>query len=128
MTKGCSDCWQPGECCRRIRFFGGGEMQTAGENEVLWRDSMPIDDQIRQYRELADEERPQPFNLVSKGVELLGTDGTRRFTGTFTCRNLLANGRCGDYENRPELCRDQFAPAKGFTTCIHYLPQEGGEG
>lgn len=24
---------------------------------------------------------------------------------TFRCTNLLTNGRCGDYEHRPQLCR-----------------------
>lgn len=34
------------------------------------------------------------------------------------CTNLLPSGRCGDYENRPEVCRIFVAGSDPL--CVHY--------
>lgn len=41
---------------------------------------------------------------------------------TWECTQLQPNGRCGIYENRPQLCRD-FAPGEG-PLCVHYVPRD----
>lgn len=44
----------------------------------------------------------------------------------FNCPWLLPNGRCGSYENRPEICSN-FEPASAYL-CVHYRGAEGSEG
>jgi Fe-S-cluster containining protein len=43
----------------------------------------------------------------------------------YRCSNLLPNGRCGDYDNRPGLCRS-FEPASD-PLCVHWRGAESGE-
>ena len=38
------------------------------------------------------------------------------------CKHLLSNGKCGDYENRPQVCRDFHADY--FCYFLSSLPKE----
>lgn len=46
--------------------------------------------------------------------------GEQRPDGTwaYACYNLGSDGRCTDYENRPDLCRRYVAGSDGL--CVHY--------
>lgn len=37
----------------------------------------------------------------------------------WSCKNLTPEGRCGDYENRPELCRT-YEPGQDLL-CVEYV-------
>lgn len=50
--------------------------------------------------------------------------GRQFATYLWSCPVLLPNGRCGDYENRPNVCRS-FEPASDLL-CVHYGGAEAG--
>lgn len=114
----CDGCFAPGQCCRRIRFYGGGEL--------AFDLSEPIEDQIRSRMHADDADRLMPFRPVGEARNVRVVESTRTGSFTFTCVNLQPSGRCGDYENRPWLCR-VFEPGSD-ALCVHYRGSEGGEG
>ena len=89
----CENCGDPGRCCKDIKLtrkaFGG---ITKLECLVI----------------LATIEHPDP-HMLNTGLpflpEYVGEDEQWRFS----CPRLREDGRCGDYENRPNLCRT-FVP------------------
>ena len=71
-----------------------------------------------------DKDRLNPFRAIE--VRSINTDAdSKRPYGyvTFNCVNLTKDGRCGDYENRPWLCR-VFEPGEG-PLCVHWRGAEG---
>lgn len=117
MTSLCDKCFAPGQCCKRIQFFAAGE-------EVTFWDDEPLEIQIRARMHSEDIDRRMPFVSLEK-TTTFDAIGRKYSTHVFTCINLLKNGRCGDYENRPWLCR-VFEPA-GSSLCVHWFGAEGGE-
>lgn len=129
----CDHCFAPGQCCRQITFYGGEGETSDPSNERTWWLDEPIEPQLRDgMHQEEDANRPIPFEIdtVTKvwTVDNIASEDTDRPYGhiIFKCRNLLPNGRCGDYDNRPWLCR-QFEPASD-RLCVHYRGAEGGEG
>ncbi len=90
----CDSCMKPGHCCRSVFLTGGpfgDPMSFEKVEHELMRWKLPF--RPLEYRE--DEHRWR-----------------------FWCPNLQRDGRCGDYENRPQLCRDYEPGREGL--CVHY--------
>lgn len=117
MSSLCDSCFAPGYCCRRLNFFGGKGEQT------YWLDE-PIEPQLRSGMS-KDTDRPVPFRIAKVREQYTDKESGRPYGHVdFSCVNLTPEGRCGDYENRPWLCR-HFEPASG-NICVHYKGAEAG--
>lgn len=114
----CDSCFAPGACCKRINF------KTGSKTASFWADES-VEDQLRAIMHADDAARPFPFVVLEMGERYTDPESGREYVApTFTCSNLTPEGRCGDYENRPWLCRD-FEPAMD-ALCVHYQGAEGG--
>jgi Fe-S-cluster containining protein len=95
----CDRCLKPGYCCRSVMLTGGpfGDPMSfeAAEHQLL-KYQLPF--RPAHY----DEEHHRWY---------------------FWCPNLRGDGRCGDYENRPDLCRRYRPGEEGL--CAHYWAAEG---
>lgn len=123
----CDRCMKPGHCCENIKFFSS----AAGRNGLsFWADSIESTVTDSLHQEDKDAGRPMPFRVkeitgrwtVAEGEEEAGREYV---TATFSCINLQPDGRCGDYENRPWLCR--FFKSGIDWPCIHYGFSAEGE-
>lgn len=128
----CDTCRDPGACCRNIRLWGGERgpiRQRLSNGEFLVPEGS---DPVRFLGGLAGKysgQEPLPFlpkvkrdtfeprPLPDWDGPLIGETLS---TYSWSCPRLLPNGRCGDYENRPWLCR-VYEP-KADTTCVEYDP------
>jgi Fe-S-cluster containining protein len=94
----CDTCLKPGNCCVSLfltgRGFQGAMSHEAAEHKLL-REGLPF--------------RPRAYD-----------EDHHRWT--FWCPNLRADGRCGDYENRPALCR-MYQPGEDGL-CVHHWTEE----
>lgn len=99
----CGRCVAPGSCCRSfVLNIDGQDKMTA--LEVMGK--------------LATAHQgPEPYNL---GLPFLPLFKQESGFWKVWCPNLGRDGRCLDYDNRPETCR-QFEPASD-ALCIHYGP------
>lgn len=116
----CDSCYAPGQCCKNIRFFAGGE--------VSFRIDEDLKAQLLNHRPEEDKEagRKMPFVPVIETSRSTDPESGREYASyVFRCSNLTTEGRCGDYENRPQLCR-VFEPGSDLP-CVHYRGAEGGE-
>lgn len=98
----CDSCYAPGQCCKGFVLNNGTVGRGMTKAEVL--------ELLKGY----DLEM-----LVPSKVEIEG-DQWR-----FFCTNLTLEGRCGDYENRPPICRG-LEPASD-QLCVHWKGAEGDE-
>lgn len=110
----CDSCRRPGHCCTWIyiqgREYDGKvwegddwkEISMRGLNEAMGQDH-PFEP--LEYRQIPAEMREcfTPYGYVY-----------------WSCKNLTPEGRCGDYENRPQLCRN-YEP-KQDALCIEHVP------
>lgn len=111
----CDQCYAPGNCCKRLQLIADGHSMT------FWDETAGVD--IQQ----ALDTRNLPFVVNEKIATWTDENGKAYSTYNYNCTKLLPNGRCGDYENRPELCRSYEPASDGL--CVHYLGAEGtGEG
>lgn len=110
----CDKCYAPGACCKRFKLSC-----ASGQPVTFWTDE-PIEDQLRA--------KGLPFEPVEQLGEWTDPDSGRMYAAfEYNCPLLRLDGRCGDYENRPNLCR-QFEPGSD-TLCVHYMGAEGtGDG
>jgi Fe-S-cluster containining protein len=53
-------------------------------------------------------------------------EGHEYGTVHWACTRITPEGRCGDYENRPQLCRDYQAGSDPL--CVMHVPPAAGEG
>lgn len=108
----CDTCKQPGACCRDIPIYVGRS----------WGNFFPRDWPERAAAELAQKLPGHPFIPLRLEIfpedQIIGTDPYG--AGRWSCSNLTPEGRCGDYENRPELCRNYEAGSDRL--CVMYVP------
>lgn len=101
MTSLCDSCYAPGACCKHFTLFGRAEPGDRG---------LPLDEgnaaRAIAYHGL-------PFEVIADAG------------GAVRCSRLLPSGRCGDYENRPQMCRD-LEPGLD-PLCVHWRGAEGSE-
>jgi len=116
----CETCIDPGHCCRAIRI------------PVLWPADMSREEVRKHVRAGTSPPSGNPDNPVV-GEPLPTFDPIRRasyhakkqegppeaVTWRFSCSALdSASGRCGIYENRPQICRNFEAGSNPL--CVHY--------
>lgn len=100
----CDVCLSPGACCRRI-FLSGG---APGER---------LEDPMSHERA---EHLAMRFGLpFVPGAQL--EDGRWQWA----CYHLDSNGRCGIYDQRPEVCRI-YRPGSD-ALCVHYWPRPSAD-
>lgn len=113
----CDTCKQPGACCNDMVLHDARGSLTVWEGDD-WRE---------QAAATIENRLPgAPFIPI----RLVRAEGARRDTaapegreyGTvrWGCRNITPEGRCGDYENRPQLCRNYEAGSDPL--CVMYVP------
>jgi Fe-S-cluster containining protein len=93
----CDVCMSPGHCCKRMHITGGIEGRRLSD---------PMSYERAEHLVLEYKLPFRPLEQTDEGV------------WTFWCPNLLSTGRCGDYENRPNLCRIYVAGSDGL--CVHH--------
>lgn len=98
----CDTCRAPGSCCKYIHLRGG-----------LKKDE---DKTLTDFVLRVIEKEGLPFygtnNLHAE------SQGINQGVGPFNCKNLNAEGRCSDYENRPYACIEYTA--KSDQLCAEY--------
>jgi Fe-S-cluster containining protein len=106
----CDTCPKPGACCTDFSLNIG---------------RLPKDDwQTAAARKMRAHNLPFiPLRLAITGQE---TDGQpAEFDGRvmirFTCPLVTPEGRCGDYENRPQLCRT-YQPKQDMLCALYEQP------
>lgn len=97
----CDSCYAPGACCKHFTLFG---CAAPGDRYK------PLDEG-RAARAIAHH--GFPFEVIPDAG------------GAVRCTRLQADGRCGDYENRPDLCRT-LEPGMD-PLCVHWRGAEGSE-
>jgi Fe-S-cluster containining protein len=120
----CDTCTKPGACCRDIPIFAPGG----------WGNFYPQDWPENAAAQLETKMPSHPFiplRLEMFPAERLSPDAKGPYgMGRWSCTNLTAEGLCGDYENRPQLCRDYQAGSDRL--CVMYVPpadsQQASEG
>jgi Fe-S-cluster containining protein len=103
----CDTCAQPGRCCSGFMLNGGS-----------WPPAESRATALEVLGELASISMDEPKELGLPFLPLYRrpNDGS----WLFWCPNLDLAGRCGDYENRPHLCRS-LEPASD-RLCIYWKP------
>lgn len=107
MNRGglCESCIAPGSCCKKMHLTGG----------------VSLHDGVRLGK-------PMSHELAEK---LTALNGLHTFFPThqrpdgsweFACTALQPDGRCGIYEDRPELCKSYVAGSDPL--CVHYFSAE----
>lgn len=97
MASLCDKCYAPGQCCKALALVGSAGPLSGEEARV----------------QIALQELPFKEHLQGNAA------------GLFYCTKLQPDGRCGDYENRPYLCRE-FEPGAD-PLCVHWRGAEGAE-
>lgn len=108
----CDACRAPGRCCTGFYLqngdFGRGRpaLEVLVELATAWTGTAPMLGAVRVHptfdlTAIEDIQVGMPFMPLMRRP----ADGAWRFW----CPVLRADGRCGDYENRPALCRDYQA-------------------
>lgn len=114
----CDKCFSPGACCKRL------SLSTGGGVILVWDDEDPVE-QLKDRMYEPEPGRPMPFVPLEGMNSFQDPDGRSYSSYWWKCTQLLPNGRCGVYENRPELCRS-FEPGSGHL-CVHYNGAESGD-
>lgn len=106
----CDSCFAPGACCKGfILNTWWAHAPDLTKLEVLARLAC------------ADPMEDPRVGLPFIPVERRAVDGY----WTFECVLIGADGRCTEYETRPQLCRD-FEPGSD-RLCVHWRGAEAGE-
>lgn len=87
----CGECGDPGRCCRDIRLYSGGAGLSEAETKLdalVWLATAYHSDEW----------------MGNMGLPFL-PDRKEDGMWVLSCPRLTPDGRCGDYENRPRLCR-----------------------
>jgi Fe-S-cluster containining protein len=94
----CGICPDPGRCCRKMVLSSGAQALTYWKDG--WEDAARADMQRRGL----------PFEPLAIAEEYADSEGIAYVSVFMTCPELLPNGRCGIYEDRPRVCRS-YVPA-----------------
>lgn len=111
MTSACDTCRAPGACCHAFSLSGGGP--HAHGAYTFW-DTDDVEEQLQM--------RGLPFYPLNKLETYQHPDdpvGKTYSIYMYGCRKLGKDGRCTDYENRPQLCRDYQPKSDGL--CAEFI-------
>lgn len=110
----CEVCSDPGKCCRRLHLDGprdlyfwkylGTPLYALVKMAEMWLPFLPI----------------EPLEYEVEPSEGGAKQQARSFF--YSCVELRPNGRCGIYEDRPQLCRD-FEPGSNPLCVYHVTPE-----
>jgi Fe-S-cluster containining protein len=95
----CDNCFAPGRCCSRISINSGSWMHGASEIELYIR-----------LAEMTARHLGDPGSIENTGP-LMPLWRTPDGRWVFWCPALTREGRCGEYETRPGMCRT-FEPGQ----------------
>lgn len=106
----CDTCPKPGACCRGLALihpsaYFATPLQALVAMVAWDLPFLPVDSRYEEWR----------------NAEWSATEQRRAFS--FDCINLTPDGRCGDYENRPGLCR-RYEPGQDALCAIWSPPAE----
>jgi Fe-S-cluster containining protein len=109
----CDKCYAPGACCKRF------ELNMSDVNLTTWVDQGP-EAAAQIMIGLGRPFRPfEPWNVY------VDPESGRQYQSWYwQCINLV-DGRCADYDNRPDLCRN-YAPRQDHLCAMFLL--ESGDG
>lgn len=99
----CAVCPVPGMCCKEFSLFRGTEIMFPLET---WQKDA--------------EEYLLRHNLPFKPIKIEQVLGRNPYYVTlrYSCPKLTPEGRCGIYQDRPEVCR-KFVPGSSALCCFH---------
>jgi Fe-S-cluster containining protein len=105
----CDSCPKPGSCCKGFTLNNGRNSPGFPERDWMARGTeyaarhglpfIPLETYVSEHPDQVD-----------------GYVGIR-----WTCKNLTPEGRCGDYENRPNLCRI-YEPGQDKLCAVYVEP------
>lgn len=98
----CDVCTRPGRCC------SGFVLNASWANDVTALEALAG---LASCDPLNRDDRAPAY-----GLPFLPLYKDPKGWWRFWCPNLGRDGRCGDYENRPQVCRD-FVPESGDALC-----------
>jgi hypothetical protein len=107
VMSACDTCRDPGACCTGFQLNGG-----EGAWPSFWVDDTPLAPLICMAAGWL------PFVPVVRGPTIKGEDGSYWAVEKWGCLMLGEDGRCMDYENRPELCK-RYEP-KSDALCVEF--------
>lgn len=97
----CGNCSDPGMCCREIRLYS--------RNDRAFGDAATV---LEAYVALATVVHADEW-MFDTGLPFVPERRDPDGTWVMSCPRLTPEGRCGDYENRPRLCRT-FTPGNDW--------------
>lgn len=109
----CDTCPKPGNCCNDF-VLNGVTVWTRPLrfHKDSWEEGA--------FKYMRDQGMPfQPLRIDERFPEQDGEVGVR-----WMCPVLTPAGRCGDYDNRPQLCRD-YQPGDDRLCVLYVEPPEG---
>lgn len=110
----CDACIRPGACC------SGFVVSDTRGAITFW------DTDTRQQMRDAMAGRGLPFLPIAALSTHTDAESGRTYSKwSMGCPRLGGDGRCTDYENRPQLCRDFEVGSD--TLCVMHVPQPGTE-
>jgi Fe-S-cluster containining protein len=110
----CTWCPMPGSCCKKFTLTSKSK-ECYGSNFSFWKGSAQQDAQ----KEL--DRRGLPFIPAGISVEGNTRRGHRFVQLEYDCPHLQADGRCGIYATRPDVCRS-FIPGTNDLCCVKLYP------
>jgi Fe-S-cluster containining protein len=114
----CDQCFAPGQCCKSLNLIDPHTREAVS----TWAGDGEAAAQMKLFGlpfEVADTHGPWIADETSE------RPGKEYVIHRWRCPLLNPDGRCGDYENRPTLCRS-FEPALD-RLCVHYHGAEAGD-
>lgn len=116
MSSLCDICAKPGNCCTRMRLWSVLAEKNGPVNKDNWGELTAWKSEGISGPWRTVLLNGLPFIPIMPVGVYSAPDGREYQTWSYRCTNLLPNGRCGDYENRPDLCKT-FAPLAD-TSCF----------
>lgn len=110
----CDQCTKPGNCCKELVLtsnnFNGNVWAENWKQQAIDAVSQHIENSpfVPIRLRLAEGESRDPAAKAPYGTVL------------WSCTRLTPEGRCGDYENRPQLCREYEAGSDRL--CAMHVP------
>ena len=108
----CDQCIRPGACCKEIMLVGSNPIVFEIQNALT---------KLEVLVALATAEHSDEW-MCNIGLPFMPRYQCRDGNWLLECPRLDSDGRCGDYENRPKLCRD-FEPGID-ALCVMSCPEK----
>lgn len=107
----CDTCPKPGSCCNDFQLHGKTTTTVFPENDWEGRASIWLKRHELPFLPLRIDRDATFTDPVPDGHVAI----------RYMCPKLSPEGRCGDYENRPPLCRD-YQPGQDRLCAVYVEP------